>query len=43
MIQVNEDDVVDRERSNSAYLKFESPVVPKVKIEFLLEVIDSCT
>ena len=39
-IQMNED---DSRRGKKQFCLFESPVVPKVKIEFLLEVVDSCT
>ena len=39
-IQMNED---DSRRGKKQFCLFESPVVPKVKIEFFLEVVDSCT
>ena len=39
-IQMNED---DSRRGKKQFCLFESPVVPKVKIELLLEVVDSRT
>ena len=39
-IQMNED---DSRRGKKQFCLFESPVVPQVKIEFFLEVVDSCT